>query len=241
LAREGYAEYTRRAPRAISRLSSRVQVGDRLRMRPGEHSGRRRCDEVMSGSVRDIGRGKRRRMTNMSFLAKLRRRKRALASVVLPLFLSAWFSGASASACPGMAAQARQDVSADTAPPGHDHSHAHQSPADNLPSPHPAEGADHHGQSSHSHGTCPHCLGSSDGPSSASTQAHVVCSVLEDVSDSTVQPGAPKWESKYFLPAVQPVVFSASVRPRRAHDTRRTAPPVYRAISLNIRHCVFLI
>ena len=180
-------------------------------------------------------------MTNMSVLAKLRRRKRALASVVLPLLVSAWFSAASASACPGMAAQALQDVSAETAPPAHDHSHAHQNPSDNLPSPHRVDGADHHGQLSHSHGSCPHCLGSGDGSSSVSTRPHLVCSVLEDVSDGTAQSGVQKWESKYFLPAAQPVMFSTSVLARRADDTRPTAPLVYRSVALNIRHCVFLI
>ena len=174
----------------------------------------------------------------MNVFARLRRRKRAIANILLPLLATVWV-GASASPCLGMATDLVSGLSAD-AGPMHDHSETHGHAADGVHNSHAL--AHEHGGSSQSHGTCPHCPGSLGGSTnSQSTGAHIACSVLDDVSDSAGHTSVQKWDLKYSLPVLQPAFLSIAAPRRGAHDTWQAAPPPSSPIALNLRHCVFLI
>jgi hypothetical protein len=176
----------------------------------------------------------------MKLLQRLRKRKRTVAGVILPLVATVWFS-ASASACLGMAVEGLDLAPDGAAAHAHDHSDHQQSHAGDPPGTHSVSETHDHGQSSPSHGPCPHCVGSSNGSSSVPTEAHGNCSVLEGVSASTVQPSVQKWELTHFLSAVQPVPFAAHAPPRRVPTSLHSAPTLDSPIPINLRHCVFLI
>ena len=168
----------------------------------------------------------------MSILASMRRRRRAVARVVLPLVVTVWFS-ASASPCLGMTLGSGHAAHTDAAALTHDHVRAdHQ--ADHQPD-------QRHEVPAHHHGSCPHCP---SGPSSQGDQAaasHIPCSALDDVSNNGGQSSVLKWQLKHFLPPADFVSSSASVYRPPAHGVPRAARPAYSSVSLNLRHCVFLI
>jgi hypothetical protein len=175
----------------------------------------------------------------MRLLENLRKRKRAVAAVVLPLIATVWFS-ASASACLGMAVDSHDRALADAAPPPHDHSEAHGHAGAHAGQAHSEDGALHARGTSHSHGACPHCPVFSGGSSSDSAATHVVCALLDDVSDSGAQTSAQKTELEHFALA-QPIYVSPLELQSSAHLFSPIVAPVYRSVALNLRHCVFLI
>jgi hypothetical protein len=164
-----------------------------------------------------------RRMATMNVLQRLRKRKTAVARMVLPLLATVWFS-TSASLCFGMAADS-EDVRVDPASAGHDHY---------------SQTDDQHNQDAHSHGACPHCPpgGSHDEP----TVSHILCSVLDDVSDARSQPSAlKKFELEHLLPVAHAVPSSTLVALPVVRGISHSLSPPHPSVSLSIRHCVFLI
>jgi hypothetical protein len=158
---------------------------------------------------------------------------------MLPLLATVWFS-ASASACLGMAVDSHDRAPADAASAPHDHSDAHGHAA-HAGQAHSEDGALHAQGTSHSHGACPHCPVSSGGSSSDSAAKHVVCALLDDVSDSGAQTSAQKTELEHFALLAQPIYVSPLELQSSAHLSSPIVAPVYRSVALNLRHCVFLI
>lgn len=153
----------------------------------------------------------------------LRRRKRAIGRVLLPLLAAVWFTSG-ASLCFGMSAESVRE-----APAAHDHDHAN----------HAAHHAPAHESASHEHGSCPHCPNAvADAGIPAS---HVSCAALDDLADAGAAAKAVKSELPHALTAAR--IDVAASAPSHAFVRRPTplAEPHSSTVPLNVRHCVFLI
>jgi hypothetical protein len=177
-----------------------------------------------------------------NILAKLRRRRAGLGSLVLALFTTTNLI-ASATPCLAMTLTALQAPDGSTtthdssgSAPHQRHAHAHAAPnAAHDPAGHGPTRADTHPLSEH----CPHC------PLSASMTAHSggthqSCTVLDGVS-AKAPLSASQLPLKYALATTDLEISPPSLL--RPPDTplAHAVPRAYSHVALNVRHCVFLI
>lgn len=180
-------------------------------------------------------------MSAMKLFARLRKRQRAAAAALLPLLVTVWVSAA-ASACPRMAVDSH-DHAATAAVPAEHHSAGH----DHAQAPHglhghSADGASHASTGpERSHRGCPHCPAPADGSFPDASATHVVCALLDDVSDAGAQSSVYPSQLEQLAPAAQPIYVSPLESRSFILRSRSTTAPIYRSVALNLRHCVFLI
>lgn len=190
------------------------------------------------------GDGRRCRMTPVNILHRLRKQKIRVVAVVLPLLATAWF-GASASACIGMGV-GQLDVPPTVERGEHDHSGGHDHLAQSDRSVHGSigypggEAPQSENAPSHSHGNCPHCPLPAGGAVPLATN-HVVCSVLDEGSETAVQPSALQWDLLKSAPLHPPIYVAPVYLQRSPLPSQLVAVPAERSIAINLRHCVFLI
>lgn len=185
-------------------------------------------------------RARRVQFSDVKIFQELRRRKRPVAAVIVPVVMAVWLS-ASASACPGMAADSVGHARVDADHPAGDHSALHDHMG-HAPQSHSADDTQPARDGpSHHHAGCPHCPPSFGGSSPGPMATHVVCALVDDAADSAAQPSIQKSALEHVMPAV-PLAYVTPLDVR--HPGFRSLPsaaPVYRSVALNLRHCVFLI
>lgn len=181
-------------------------------------------------------------MIPMNVLQWLRKRKQKVVAAILPLLATVWF-GASAWACVGMAlgeidgaapGAAEKNVHDRSASRDHGAHGDHATHASGNPASEPVHS---HSAPAHSHGSCPHCPVSSDDAAPLAATNHVVCSVLDEVSDGTAKSSALKSDLLQTPPL--PHVYVAPLDVQRPSFPRRSV--AHPSVALNLRHCCFLI
>lgn len=169
----------------------------------------------------------------MSVLERLRRRRRALLRLLLPLAACAWIAGAAA--CPVAAGDAPRDAverAGEAASSVHDdhaaHGHRHGG----------AEGAD---GSAAGADTTPDGAGGDDRRCAHCPDGHAVggaaaCTALDDADRAAGSAG------KDVHPPAAPALAAARYDPPRRPSLHPPArDPTRSAVPLHLRHCVFLI
>lgn len=169
----------------------------------------------------------------MKVLQRLRRRKQAVMSAVLPLLATVWLSAA----CPGMAAERFGEAPTTSSQSAGDHGVGHDHGLQEAAEHTRAAGEG----SSHAHGGCPHCPASTGSSAKLDGTSHVFCEVLDDVSDDAAHLPTLKFE---LLPVALLCTPTALAPPALQLSSVRS--PAYtvndhRSVALNLRHCVFLI
>jgi hypothetical protein len=154
-------------------------------------------------------------------LERLRRRRKTVARVALPILAAVWLS-ASASPCLGMVAGSGA-AAADTHQ-AHAHSPAHDSTAPSRHQP-----------------GCPHCP-PAPGSQGGAALAHAGCATLENVSDSGGQSSAEKRLEQVMPVAISERATTVDLLARRpAYRVPIPVAPTYAWVPINVLHCVFLI